>query len=153
MENSKIEKISEIIASIIRISGGTMTSKTKLMKIIYLVDIIFARKYQKTFSGSIFKSYYYGPYSEEVKVAMQFLENLGYITVKSHQTLEGDPHFDIQLNQMPFFGHLTSTDKIQLQSIVTPLINFNANEIVDMACHTREYQRTDFTQTIQLLAA
>jgi uncharacterized protein YwgA len=152
MESLKIERINDIIAFVLSIMGGEVQSKTKLIKTLYLIDIVFARKYNKVFSGIIYKSSYYGPYSEDIEESIESLKNRGYISIQKVFDSEGNGHYKVKLNSYPFLGYLKEEEKYQLKDIVLPLARMDLNKIVNISDSTKEYQTTDFNHTIQLVA-
>jgi hypothetical protein len=149
MENSKIEKISEIIALVISIFNGEIYSKTKLVKLLYLIDVVFARKYNKAFSGISYKSYYYGPYSEDIEKAIKLLQDLKYITTEQYQASDGTNYYRFKLNSMPYFSSLTAAERSEVKDILSPFVTMDLKDIVQVAYNTKEYKQTDFNNTIQ----
>jgi hypothetical protein len=149
MDNSKIEKISEIIAFIISIFNGEIYSKTKLVKLLYLIDVVFARKHKKAFSGISYTSYYYGPYSEDIEKALKLLQDFKYITTEPYQTFDGTNYYRFKLNSMPHFSSLTSAERSEVKDILSPFVTMDLKDIVEVAYNTKEYKQTDFNKTIQ----
>jgi uncharacterized protein YwgA len=150
MDNLKIEKISEIIAFVISIFNGEIDSKTKLVKLLYLIDVVFARKYKKTFSGISYKSYYYGPYSEDIEKALKLLQDFKYLTVEAYQGLDGTNYYRFKLNSMPSFNALTEVERSEVKNIVPPFVLMPLKDIIQVAYNTKEYKQTDFNNIIQL---
>jgi hypothetical protein len=149
MDNSKIERISEIIALVISIFNGEIYSKTKLVKLLYLIDVVFDRKYQKAFSGISYKSYYYGPYSEDIQKAIKLLEDFKYIATQQYQAGDGTHYNRFKLNSMPHFSSLTEAERSEVKDILLPFVTMDLKEIVQVAYNTKEYKKTDFNKTIQ----
>jgi hypothetical protein len=149
MDNSKIERISEIIAFVISIFGGEIYSKTKLVKLLYLIDVVFDRKYKKAFSGISYKSYYYGPYSEDIQNAIKLLQDFKYIATEQYQAGDGTNYYRFKLNSMPHFSSLTEAERSEVKDILLPFVNMDLKEIVQVAYNTKEYKKTDFNNTIQ----
>ena len=149
MDNSKLEKISEIIALIISTFNGEIYSKTKLVKLLYLIDVVFARKYKKAFSGISYKSYYYGPYSEDIEKAIKLLQDFKYIATEQYQGFEGTTYYRFKLNSMPHFSSLTEEERNEVKSILLPFVSMDLQAIVQVAYNTKEYKQTDFNNTIQ----
>jgi uncharacterized protein YwgA len=150
MDNLKIEKISEIIAFVISIFNGEMDSKTKLVKLLYLIDVVFARKYKKSFSGIHYKSYYYGPYSEDIEKALKLLQDFKYLTTESCQELDGTNYYRYKLNAMPPFNALTESERSEVKNILPPFVLMPLKNIIQVAYNTKEYKQTDFNHIIQL---
>ena len=55
-------------------------TRTKLVKLLYLIDLEYWKKREKTFTGLNYISYYYGPYSEEIIDAIQKLQREQIVT-------------------------------------------------------------------------
>ncbi|OQX06971.1 MAG: hypothetical protein BWK80_50120 [Desulfobacteraceae bacterium IS3] len=150
MYNSKIERISEILCLLLHIMGGESFSKTKLVKLLYLLDVVKSRKGVPKFSGITFKSYYYGPYSDEIEESISLLSSLGYVTIKKDIGFSGNSYYQIQLNRLADFGHLTDREKIEIKEIVSPLINRSLNELLNITYSTKEFKKTSFGEAISL---
>ena len=149
MNNLKVEKISEIIAFVISIFNGEIYSKTKLVKLLYLIDVVFARKYKKPFSGINYTSYYYGPYSEDIEKALKLLQDFKYITVEQYQGFDGTNYYRYKLNSMPHFSSLTEAERSEVKNILLPFVLMDVKDIVQVAYNTKEYKQTDFNNVIQ----
>lgn len=146
----KIERISEIIAFILRLMGGRAYSKTKLVKLLYLLDVMYARNNISNFSGVEFKSYYYGPYSDDIDESLQFLEDLGYISISRRVNMEGNTYYCFELHSIPEFGQLDGREKSEIQRLLYPLIDRSLDELLDITYATKEYRQTDFNEVIPL---
>jgi hypothetical protein len=149
MDNLKLEKISEIIALIISTFNGSIYSKTKLVKLLYLIDVVFARKYKRAFSGISYTSYYYGPYSDDIEKALKLLQDFKYITTEQYQGFEGTNYYLFKLNSMPHFSHLTEAERNEVKNILLPFVSMDLQDIAQVAYNTKEYKQTDFNNTIQ----
>jgi Protein of unknown function (DUF4065) len=149
MDNSKTEKISEIIAFVISAFSGEIYSKTKLVKLLYLIDVVFARKYKKAFSGISYKSYYYGPYSEDIEKALKLLQDFKYISMEQNSGFDGTHYYRFKLNSMPHFSSLTEEERGEIKNILSPFVSMDLKDIIQVAYNTKEYKQTDFNNTIQ----
>ncbi len=83
MDRERLERISEVLGLILQLMGGETYSKTKLVKLAYLLDVIQSRRGRPGFSGIAFRSYYYGPYSEDIEESLDYLQECGYIKVET----------------------------------------------------------------------
>jgi len=146
----KLERVSEIIAFILRLMGGKAYSKIKLVKLLYLLDVMYARNGQSHFSGVEFKSYYFGPYSDEIEESLNFLKYHGYIDISQYLGEEGNMYYVLTLHDMPEFGCLSGQEKSQIQQFLLPLVQRSLNELLDITYATKEYQQTDFREVIAL---
>ena len=146
----KIERISEILSLILHLMGGQAFSKTKLVKLIYLLDVIQSRKGIHNFSGVDFKSYYYGPYSEDIEESISLLVNMGYISVTPNQSRNGNPYYHFKLNIIPNFRRLNDEEKLQIQEYLMPLIKFNLKQLLNISYETKEYREVELGEVIRL---
>lgn len=147
---AKIERISEILSLILHLMGGQAFSKTKLVKLIYLLDVIQSRKGRHNFSGVDFRSYYYGPYSEDIEESISLLVNLGYISVTPNQSPSGNPYYHFKLNSIPNFGLVTDEDKVQIKEYLMPLIELNFKQLLNISYETKEYREVELGEAIKL---
>ena len=146
----KLERICEIMAFILRLMGGSAYSKTKLVKLLYLLDVMYARKGKMNFTGIEYTSYYYGPYSEEIDKSLQLLEQLGYITPFQQMGSEGKMYSCLDLHGDPEFGQLTGQEKSEIRQLLSRLVNRSLEELLDITYATKEYKRTNFSEVIRL---
>ncbi len=147
---AKVERISEILAFILRLMGGKTYSKTKLVKLLYLLDVMHARNGIPHFSGIEYRSYYYGPYSEDIDESLQFLEEAGYITVSQKMGAEGNMYYCFVLHDTPEFGRLRGEERSKIQRLLSPLLQRSLHELLDITYTTKEYKQTDFNEVIRL---
>ncbi|GAB4289259.1 MAG: hypothetical protein Fur0025_23700 [Oscillatoriaceae cyanobacterium] len=148
--NAKIERIGEVLALILHLMRGEAFSKTKLVKLIYLLDVIQSRKGRHNFSGVDFRSYYYGPYSEDIEESISLLANMGYISVTLNQSPSGTPYYHFKLNTIPSFGRVTDEDKRQIQEYLMPLIELNSKQLLNISSETKEYREVELGEAIRL---
>jgi uncharacterized protein YwgA len=148
--NAKIERISEIIAFILHLMGGEAYSKTKLMKLIYLLDVIQARNNKLKFSGATFRSYYYGPYSDDIEESLLFLQELGYISVNHRVGQNRNTFYHFRLKDMPRFGQLTDNEKLLIKQNLSSLIELDLNELLEISYATKEFKQSSFNKVIEL---
>jgi hypothetical protein len=146
----KFKRISEIIAFILCLMGGRAYSKTKLVKLLYLLDVIYARNNKSNLSGIEYKSYYYGPYSEDIDESLQFLEDEGYISISRQIGIEGNVYYCVKLRNVPEFGQLDGREKAKIQKLLSPLVNRSLDELLDITYATKEYRQTKFNEVISL---
>lgn len=151
MKHAKnIERISEIIAFILFLAGGQINSKAKLVKLVYLLDVIQARRGHPQFSGLQFKSYYAGPYSSEIEVGISVLLQRGHLTITARDYLDGNYYYHFQLNQLPPFGQLTTAEQEEIQDSLKSFIPLGVKELLTIACATKEFQNVSLGEMIAL---
>lgn len=150
MTTKKRERISEILAFILRLMGGKAYSKMKLVKLLYLLDVMYARNGVSQFSGITYKSYYYGPYSEDIEESLEFLADHGSIDISQYMGEEGNMYYVFTLRYIPEFGRLSDEEKSHIQHLLSPLVQRPLDELLDITYATKEYQQTDFREVIPL---
>ena len=147
---AKIERMSEIIAFILRLMGGRASSKIKLVKLLYLLDVMYARNGTSHFSGVEYKSYYHGPYSTDIEESLEFLEYHGYITVSQKIREDGNMYYTFKLHDRPEFGRVSGREKSEIRRLLSPLVKRSLNEVLDITYATKEYKQTEFLEVISL---
>ncbi len=151
MVNKKIERISEILSFMLHLMrNGEVFSKTKLVKLVYLLDVVKSRRGTPKFSGVEYSSHYYGPFSDDIEDSISFLTSLGHVTINEHTSFNGNPYYHIKLKQLPNFGYLTDQEKMDIKEIVSPLINRGLNEILEITYNTKEYKNASLGEVIAL---
>jgi uncharacterized protein YwgA len=151
MRDERIERIAEIIAYVLQLVGGQLFSKTKLVKLLYLLDVTESRKQRNGgFTQIEFKSYYYGPYSEDIENGLSLLSEMGAISVGQRTSMDGNPYYHIKLHSVPDFGHLRDEDRRRIRAALSPLLNLNLQQLLDIAYETEEYSDVDFGEVIPL---
>lgn len=151
MMDAKIERISEIISFALHLmKNREVFSKTKLVKILYLLDVVKSRQGSPNFTGIEYKSYYYGPYSEEIEDSLSLLISLDHISINEGKSFNGNSYYHIKLNQMPDFGHLTDQEKKDIKTILSPLISRDLDDVLGITYNTKEYRETPFGEVISL---
>ena len=146
--DAKIERISEILSRILHLMGGRAYSKTKLVKLLYLLDVIQSRRDKPRFSGVNYVSYYYGPYSDDIEESIDFLEELGYISVMRREPNNGNLYYLIQLKALPQFGQLADDEKLEIREILLPLARLDLEELLDITYATPEFSEAPFGEAI-----
>lgn len=146
----KIERISEILAFLLHLMGAQTFSKTKLVKLIYLLDVIHSRRDGTPFSGIEYKSYYYGPYSEEIEASLDLLSELGYISVTYNVRLDGTPYYHIQLKNLAHFGYLTGQERLQIRKDMQGLVDLDLRDVLDITYKTKEFKEVPLGEVITL---
>ncbi len=149
MENKKIDKLMETIGLIISSHGGIIHSKTKLVKLIYLIDLISKKKNNYKITEATYKSYFYGPYSEDIDIALHQLKDLELIDVYEDFSLyTGRQYYTIKLKDLPNFGALSEEEKKLIRNITSRYKNKPLDEILEEVYNTEEFSRTNFGEEI-----
>jgi hypothetical protein len=150
MKSERIERIGEIIAYVLQLAGGEIFSKTKLVKLLYLLDVMKSREQQGCFTGISFKSYYYGPYSEDIEAGLSLLSDLDCISIDRCRSASGDPYYHIMLRSLPDFGRLTDEDRREIRTRLSPLLDLSLRQLLDVTYQTEEYSQVEFGEVIDL---
>jgi len=145
-----IKRIAEIIAIILRVMGGFAYSKTRIVKLLYLLDIIQSRKGKKYFSSARYKSYYYGPYSEEIEESINLLSTLGYVKVDKKSSVNGNTYYTFTLEDTPYFGELSQDEKNEISQYISQLAELDMEKLLEIAYSTKEFDNTQFGEEIKL---
>jgi len=148
--DTKTERIAEILAYLLRLMGGKVFTETKLVKLIYLLDVIQSRKGHPHFSGAVFRRYYPGPSSDDVIDAISLLLKLGYISMTNKREIDGGMYHHFKLQEQPLFGHLTNEERLQIREDVLPLVDFNFKQLRVIATETKESAQVLLGEVINL---
>ncbi len=70
MADEKLKKLIAFVIDQVRDAGGSLP-KTKLVKLLYLIDVSGMRHLDKPMTGIRWKYWHYGPYSEEIETAIR----------------------------------------------------------------------------------
>ncbi|NES01220.1 MAG: hypothetical protein F6J86_46955 [Symploca sp. SIO1B1] len=145
-----IKRISEVIALILRLMGGYIFAKTKLVKIVYLLDVIQARQGNKNFSTAIYKSYYYGPYSDDIDDAINLLTDFGYVEIGQESRFDGNTYYTFTLKDTPCFGELSQKEKNDISQDISQFRDIKLKQILEVVYSTKEYDNTQFGEEVKL---
>jgi hypothetical protein len=148
--DAKIERIAEIVAYILRLMGGKAFTETKLVKLVYLLDVIQSRKGHPHFSGAVFRSYYPGPSSDDVMDAISLLLKFGYVSMTKKQEMDGIVYHHFKLHEQPLFGRLTDEERLQIREDLLPLVDFNVKRLRAIASKTKESTQVPLGEVINL---
>ncbi len=125
-------------------------SKTKLVKLVYLLDIIQSRKGNKHFSTATYKSYYYGLYSDDIEEAINLLDNFGYVEVGKKTSVNGNTYYTFQLKDTPYFGELSQNEKNEISQYTFQLVELERGKLLELAYSTKEFENTQFGEEVKL---
>ena len=150
MKDIQTERISEIILKILQVLGGEVFSKTQLVKLIYLIDVIQSRKGEGNFSGVRYKRYYYGPYSKDIEEALSKLEREEQVRIIKKKNFEGDPYYHIKLNPPVAFNILERDDRKTIEDRMKNLKTLELKKLLDITYNTKEFEEADFGEEITL---
>jgi len=154
-QNRKVlKRIAEVIGLLLEAcENKTCVTKVKLMKLLYLLDLHFSKKYKKTpsFTGATYIKYFYGPYSFDVEEAVNLLKDLGFIQEQLQINFSGEPYYIYTLKNLPpDFGELTAEHKLEVFNFFKKYSKLNYREARDKAYTTSEFKKAKFGEAIDL---
>lgn len=148
---SKIERISEIIAYILSLTKNKeIFSKTKLVKVLYLLDVVKSRRDHSDFTGIDYTSYYHGPFSEDIEDGLNLLSLGEYVAINQKTAFSGRLYYHIKLERIYDFGILTLEEKQEIKEIVLPLLQLDLKQVLEITYNTKEYTNVMFGEAISL---
>jgi len=144
------KKLSEIIGLILSVHGGVLHSKTKLVKLLYLLDLKAIKELGRTLTGVKFKSYFYGPYSDEIDEVLNYLEELGFISIdKNFSFYTGKEYIVYKLNNVPNFNALTFEEKNFIRDVIKNYKDKDLEEILMEVYSSEPYIQSEFGEEIK----
>ena len=147
----KIKRVANIIAYILALLGGKEYSKTKIVKLLYLLDIGYARYKGKSFTHINFTSYYYGPYSSEIEEAIDYLIKNKQLTVNRFRSgyHSNKNYYTFELNNTQHFW-LTNEEIFEIQKYLTDYLYLSLNELLRITYESEQYRAANFGDMIQI---
>ena len=151
IHETKIKRVASIITYILQLLGGKEYSKTKIVKLLYLLDIGYARYKERSFTNINFTSYYYGPYSSEIEEAIDYLIENKHLTVNCfrYDYHENKKYYTFELTSIPYFG-LTNEEKLEIQKNLEEYLYLSLNELLNITYGSEQYRATNFGDLIQI---
>ena len=151
IHETKIKRVASIIAYIFLLLGGKEYSKTKIVKLLYLLDIGYARYKKRSFTNINFTSYYYGPYSSEIEEAIDYLIENKHLTVNCFQSdyHANKKYYTFELNNIPDFW-LTNEEKLEIQKYLEEYLYLSLNELLNISYESEQYRAANFGDLIQI---
>jgi len=142
------DKLKEVIKYVIKLQGGKIYTKLRLVKLLYILDREYFKKYGKNLTGVNYKNYFYGPFSIQITNALEELENEGCVKIeKKHDILENKEYYIIILNSHNF--NLTERERLVIENILTPYFQKSLGEILDIVYESPEFLNTPFGEVIK----
>ncbi len=147
----KIKRVANIIAYILALLGGKEYSKTKIVKLLYLLDIGYARYKGKSFTRINFTSYYYGPYSSEIEEAIDYLIKNKQLTVTRFRSgyHSNKNYYTFELNNTRDFW-LTNEEIFEIQKYLKEYLYLSLNELLRITYESEQYRAANFGDMIQI---
>ena len=152
MENTNdLNKLMEVIGIVISSHGGVIYPKAKLVKLLYLIDIEFAKNYRNRITKATYKSYFFGPCSDDIDRAIDQLKKLELIDIdKNFSLCPEEKYFKIKLKSIPNFGTINEKEKTFVKNIALQYRNKSLDSILGKVYNTDEFSKTNFGEEIIL---
>jgi len=145
------EKLKNIILLILKLHGNKLYFKTKLVKLLYLLDLHFNKKFKHPLTNLQYKCYFYGPYSKEIEKVLNSLENENIIHIKEVFDFFSDKnYYVIELKELPVLNKLSEEEKKEISNFVKKYANKSLSEILEKVYNTPPFKRASFGETIRL---
>ena len=144
----KILKLAEIFMYILNLLGGEEYSKTKLIKLLYLLDYETFKSTGHIFTDLSYKKYYYGPYSEEIEEAISLLKDKGILEVTVTQGIYGQKYYIFKLKRYEDIERLSKKERKEIQKKLENYLNKNLDEILDIVYETEPVKKARFGERI-----
>lgn len=146
---SEDKKLLEVIGIILQMHGGVLYSKTKLVKLLFLIDKHFANESGSPLTNVKYRSYFYGPYSGDIESALDYLAQNGYITIRYVSDFVAEPYYVLTLVEPPKFSALSEEEKEKVRDIISRYVNTSLKDILEEVYETEEYKKTEFGEVIK----
>ena len=143
------KKLLELIGIILQMHGGVLYSKTKLVKLLFLIDKHFANKYGAPLTNVKYRSYFYGPYSGDIESALDYLTENGYITMRYVNDFIAEPYYELTLIELPKFSALSEKEKEEVRDFISRYVSAPLKDILEEVYQTEEYKNTEFGEVIK----
>lgn len=129
--NQAIAKLIPAIISGVVDRGGYVT-KTKLLKLLYLLDVEYYRTFRKTFTEFDWKFFHLGPWTAEYDVVLNSLINSGDIQQQTSEKSEYDTQF-FRVRDEQDFSKLFATfaEEAPLRNVLNTWSEASTGEILD----------------------
>jgi uncharacterized protein YwgA len=128
-------------------------TRTKLVKLLYLIDLLFYKKKETTLTGLKYVSYYYGPYAPEIIEAVNSLNNFE-IQEEMSSSLDGNTYYlySVGVNsrlRCDIDKILKSEEKEVADEILAKHGNNSLDYLLKEVYATREYKNTSLGKEIK----
>jgi len=156
MENTHIIKKEKknfaIITELLR-KAGSLT-KTKLVKMLFLIDLDYYNKKKKKLSNFTYIRYFYGPYPKEIETILSYLNALGIITYETRLSSAGKTYYLISINtndrvkKLGLQDSLNTEEKFIIEKIAKDYSTKNLDDILKQVYELDEVKNKPFGETI-----
>jgi hypothetical protein len=107
-------------------------SKTKLLKLLYLIDVEYYRLHQKTFTGFQWKFFHLGPWTNEIDPLLDELVHSGELVSRPYSSQEYDSYNYEAENEIDISSLFTSVkDEGAIKRVLSRWADRSVGEILD----------------------
>lgn len=124
---------------------GSLT-RTKIVKLLYLLDIESTERYGKKLTDFEYKKYYYGPYDQKI---VSLLDNPKYFNVTLGVTSSGSQFYNYSVGPRKPTIPIDSMTKDLVDEIVNKYGRIHLDKILEIAYDTQQFKVTDFGEKIK----
>lgn len=143
MQTQSLTTLQKVIIYLAR-KGLFDLTRTKLVKLLYLIDLEYWTRKKKTLTGLNYVSYYYGPYSEEIIDAIQELQKDQVIQEFSAISPEGRQYYIYNLRKKINLDELSfrKKDLEIIEEVLGKYKDLSLDEILEQVYKSQPYKRT-----------
>lgn len=141
---------------IFRLNG--VLGKTHLQKMLFLTDLISAKKYNKKITDIEYKKYFHGPYSEEVKKYTDFLITKKMIEMKEFSFNDGTPrvynrfYFAKPANVKDFLISKLGSDKmVVVEDVISSFGNMSLKNLLDVVYGLQIVSKSELNDPLKIV--
>ena len=149
---NKLTPLEQVVFYILLKLGSS--GKTKLVKLLFLIDRELSKKGVNIFNEP-FKKYYYGPYNPEIEKVLNNLESKGLIEIAVEELLF-DEGFRFEIRPTRYINpeNLEFIEKYKedIDKIVDNLGRKPLDEILEKVYSLEEVKRTKFNEPIKYVS-
>lgn len=148
----RFSKLQECVIYIVYRLGRVI--RTRIVKLLYLVDLESFKQLKRPLTGLTYKSYYYGPYSPEIIESVKKL--FGFeITEECVTTEDGDICYVYKIGPNPRFTKdppefFTGKEKLVIEQVISKFGNIPLNELLNHVYATPAFKKTPLGRPIKL---
>lgn len=155
---SKIDQRTATIVWYLITKLNGILGKTHLQKMVFLTDLLSAKRFKRQLTVMNYKKYHYGPYAEELGVYIDFLIKKGLIEEKkipfvSNPSKEYSRFYVKKplVNRKFMLEKIGSSDKLLLiEEIIDSIGNLSLQEVLDIVYSLQETKSASFNKTIEI---
>ena len=125
---------------------GTLT-RTKIVKLLYLLDIESVSKHGKQLTNFEYRKYYYGPYDENI---INLLDERQYFSVGLGITSSGNQYYNYTVGPKKNDYQMNDNTKELVNSVIKKYGQCSLDKILEVAYSTPQFKKTNFGDKIKM---